>query len=363
MKYRIVLMLAVSLLLCGCDGFTDDGYYFVTPHTQQTLPAEDMEVNAATYGQLCQALKNMIREGMESRIIYVANYNLSHLEEDTARAVEEVLQTDPIAAYAVEEIRVEQGTNGGQQALAVNILYRHDGSQIKRIRTVQTMADAHAAITGELDQCGAGIVLLVREFEETDLAQTVEDYAALSPQTVIEMPETTVNIYPEDGAERVVELKFTYQNSRDALRGMQSQVSPVFTSAVLYVSGDGTEYEKFTQLYSFLMERYDYQLETSITPAYSLLRHGVGDYKAFANVYAAVCREAGLECVTVSGTREGEPWLWNLICADGAYYHVDLLRSKDAGRFQCHSAAQMEGYVWDYSAFPDTQELLPEQDN
>lgn len=61
--------------------------------------------------------------------------------------------------------------------------------------------------------------------------------------------------------------------------------------------------------------------------------------------------------MTVSGTREGEPWIWNLICADGEYYHVDLLRSNDAGRFQCYSAAQMAGYVWDYSAFPDTQEL------
>ena len=357
MKYMMILMLAVSLLLCGCDWVADDGYYFVTPHTQQTLPAEDMEVNASTYSELYQALTNMVREGVENRIVYVADYNFSLLEEDAARVVDEVLKTDPVAAYAVEEMKLEQGTNGGREALAVNIRYRHDRSQIKRIRTVQTMAEAQTMIAAELDQCSTGIVLLVKEYAQADLAQVVEDYAAYSPQTVMEIPQTTVNIYPEEGVERIVELKFSYQNSRDALRGMQIQVSPVFTSAVLYVSGDGTEYEKFTQLYSFLMERYDYQLETSITPAYSLLRHGVGDYKAFANVYAAVCREAGLQCVTVSGTREGEPWMWNLICADGEYYHVDLLRSNDAGRFQCYSAAQMAGYVWDYSAFPDTQEL------
>ena len=167
----------------------------------------------------------------------------------------------------------------------------------------------------------------------------------------MEIPQTTVNIYPEEGVERIVELKFSYQNSRDALRGMQIQVSPVFTSAVLYVSGDGTEYEKFTQLYSFWMERYDYQLETSITPAYSLLRHGVGDYKAFANVYAAVCREAGLDCVTVSGTREGEPRYWNLIQENGVYYHLDLLQSSDAGHFRKMTEAEMQGYVWDYSAY------------
>lgn len=284
MKYMMVLMLAVSLLLCGCDWVSDDGYYFVTPHTQQTLPAEDMEVNASTYSELYQALTNMVREGVENRIVYVADYNFSLLEEDAARVVDEVLKTDPVAAYAVEEMKLEQGTNGGREALAVKIRYRHDRSQIKRIRTVQTMAEAQTMIAAELDQCSTGIVLLVKEYAQADLAQVVEDYAAYSPQTVMEIPQTTVNIYPEEGVERIVELKFSYQNSRDALRGMQIQVSPVFTSAVLYVSGDGTEYEKFTQLYSFLMERYDYQLETSITPAYSLLRHGVGDYKAFANV-------------------------------------------------------------------------------
>ena len=45
------------------------------------------------------------------------------------------------------------------------------------------------------------------------------------------------------------------------------------------------------------MERYDYRIETSITPAYSLLRHGVGDSRAFAVVYAAMCQQAGLECL------------------------------------------------------------------
>ena len=72
-------------------------------------------------------------------------------------------------------------------------------------------------------------------------------------------------------------------------------MKPVFESAVLYVSGDGAEKQKFSQLYAFLMERFDYKVETSITPAYSLLRHGVGDSRAFATVYAAMCRLAGLE--------------------------------------------------------------------
>ena len=134
---------------------------------------------------------------------------------------------------------------------------------------------------------------------------------------------------------------------------MQTQVRKVFDSAVLYVSGDGEDREKYAQLYSFLMERYDYKIETSITPSYSLLRHGVGDCKTFAVVYAAMCRLSGLECLVVSGTRAGEAWYWNIVRDGQRYFHVDLLRSAQVGKFVELTDGQMEGYVWDYSRFPE----------
>jgi hypothetical protein len=197
------------------------------------------------------------------------------------------------------------------------------------------------------------VVLYVEKYEAADIAQWVEDHALSYPELVMESPEVTVNLYPEEGSERVVELKFTYQNSRDSLRTMQQKVSPMFASAKLYVSGEGQPREKFSQLYAFLMERFEqYTLETSSTPAYSLLIHGVGDAKAFASVYSAMCRQAGLDCAVVAGTRGGKAWFWNIIAVDGAFYHVDLLRCSQTGSFKMHTDGQMSGYVWDYSAIP-----------
>ena len=167
----------------------------------------------------------------------------------------------------------------------------------------------------------------------------------------MEVPQVTQALYGT-GESRVVELIFSYQTSRDSLRRMQAQVKPVFESAVLYVSGDGDDYQKFSQLYAFLMERFDYKQETSITPAYSLLRHGTGDSRAFAQVYAAMCRDAGLTCLTVTGTRDGEPWTWNIVRDGEGFYHVDLLRCSEGGRYRECTDEEMEGYVWDYSEYP-----------
>ena len=163
-----------------------------------------------------------------------------------------------------------------------------------------------------------------------------------------------VGVYPNDQpGTRIVELRFTYQTSREALRQMQNQVNRVFSSAELYITSDNTDIQKYSQLYSFLMERYDYSLDTSITPAYSLLIHGVGNSEAFASVYAAMCRQAGLECQVISGTKNGEAWYWNLIRVDGKGYHVDLLEASSQGGFFYLTNEQMEGYVWDYSAHGD----------
>lgn len=353
MKRIIAILLSLCLLLGGCAGVFDGSYVSVTPYEEQGSGVDTQAVSAANYTQLRNALRTMARSGTASGIISVARYDQAQVERDMKAAVQDITENDPIAAYAVEEISFELGTNAGQPAVAVEISYLHDRAEIRKIQTVAQLENAQTVIASELSKCSAGVVLYVENYEQMDLAQWVEDYAALYPESVMETPEVTVNVYPETGKTRVVELKFVYQNSRDSLRTMQNQVSPMFASAVLYVSGDGDEREKYAQLYAFLMERFEnYTLETSITPAYSLLIHGVGDAEAFAVVYSAMCRQAGLECVTVGGTRNGEAWYWNIVCDNGIYYHVDLLRCSANGAFRERTDEEMGGYVWDYSAYP-----------
>jgi len=234
----------------------------------------------------------------------------------------------------------------------VNISYHHNRSEIQRIRRAKNTQVAEKIVAEALKGYESGIVILVEDYEIRDFAQFVQDYSEENPQTVMEIPQVSQSNYGT-GGDRLVELIFTYQTSKDSLRRMQSQVQPVFDSAALYVSGEGEDYQKYSQLYAFLMERFEYKFETSITPAYSLLRHGVGDSRAFATVYAAMCRSAGLECMTVTGTRSGEPWTWNIVLDNGCYYHVDLLRSNLNGQFRELTDNQMSSYVWDYSAYPE----------
>lgn len=341
---------ALCLLLSGC-GWINGSYVSITPHQVQRQSPHSGSISAANYGELLDALKQIVSSGTEVAAIHVEEYPEQSMEAGVRRAVRSIMHNDPIGAYAVEEIQYEIGSSSGLPAVSVTISYRHNSTELQRIRRAVDIEQAHSIVANAMEGYESGIVLLIGNYTSSDFAQFVQDYASLHPDTVMEVPQVTQAVYGT-GDSRVVELIFSYQTSRDVLRRMQSQVKPVFDSAVLYVSGDGDDRQKFSQLYAFLMERFDYKQETSITPSYSLLRHGIGDSRAFAQVYAAMCRDAGLTCMSVTGTRDGKPWTWNILLDGEQYYHLDLLRCSENGKFRERTDEEMGGYVWDYSAYP-----------
>lgn len=358
MRRILILVLAAAMLLAGCS-WMDGSYSSVTPHEEHVRTDHDSVISASDYRELRQALEDMIRAGRSSGVIHVAEFDQEQVSRSMEMAVRYVRETFPIGAYAVEDIRYELGASSGRPAIAVEITYLRSYAEIRKIRQVEDMQQAWDVITQTLEAHESGVVLLVQSYESADFAQKVESHILEHPDRVMEIPQVVTGIYPEEGLTRVVEVEFSYQNSRDTLRQMQQLTEQLFTSAEMYVSSDSGERTKFTQLYTFLMERFDYKLDTSITPAYSLLRHGVGDSRAFATVYAAMCRRAGLECQVVTGTRAGEPWYWNIVKVDGLYFHVDLLRSSQQGGFAELLDYDMDGYVWDYSGYPACDRRRP----
>ena len=349
----MLILLAIAVTLCGCDMWMDGTYYSVTPHPEDNNGADVESVEVTGFTQLQAAIEEMVGSGRESGVVYVSGLETSRLDTFMNMAVNNITTWDAVGAYAVDSISYEVGNNAGRTAVAVDITYNRSRSDILRIKHAKDLEEAKKEVFAALESFDAGVAVLIEEYAETDFVQLVQDFVDGNPDKCMEMPQVTASIYPESGSERVVELSFVYQTSRDTLRVMKNYVQPVFEAAALNVSGEEGEREKYNRMFFFLMERNDYRVETSLTPAYSLLRHGVGDSKAFAVVYSAMCREAGLDCQIVSGTRSGSAWVWNIICEDGVYYYVDLLRSEAQGTIVRMTESNMTDYVWDYSAYPE----------
>ena len=357
MKRILTLLMTLCVLLSGCSYWMNGSYSSVEPHKEPAKQEEKPAVSVSGYEELLSAVASVVESGAESGMISVQYGNENTVQNHMDQAIREVRQNNPFAAYAVENIEYTFGASGSRKAVSVRVTYLQNRVRTDTIQRVQTLEEVQSIIAKQLDDCAAGVVLYFEESVQPDYVQMVMDYALEYPQQVMEIPEVTVRFYPEQGRQKIVELNFTYQTSRAQLRTLQNKVAPVFSSALQYVTGDWTQNEKAMRLYAFLMGRYEYSIQTSITPAYSLLLHGVGDHRAFAMVYGAMCRQAGLDCYMVTGTRNGTPWVWNAVRLDGVYYYIDLLRDSQAD-FRLFTREEMVDYVWDYSAYPIAEEIL-----
>ena len=353
MKRILAFAVCLCLLagLSGCDIWLTGDYSKVVPHQVENETPQTGKIEVSGYDQLLSAMIDVVTSGSQEAVIHYPKENSSTISSQMDSAIGYVTREHPVGAYAVLDITYEIGTSSGVQAVAVQVNYSKSTAQIRMLQSVSSLSEAKEMVASALEKCEPAVVFHTNSFDGTDFVQFVSDYVDDNPDMCMELPQISAMTYPEQGANRVIELVFSYKTSRDSLLSMQQTVAPIFESAELYVSGDSDRWEKYAQLYSFLMERHDYTFQTSITPAYSLLRHGVGDSKAFAVVYAALCRRAGLHCDTVTGTKNGEVYTWNVIRDGSTYYYVDLIFSNEIGSFSPKTEDQMTGYVWDYDQY------------
>ena len=357
MKPKVfAILLALCLMLSGCNSWLDGSYASVTPHAAQQTQISQGLATVSSVQDCVTFLTEMTECGKEYAVFALEPFSAETILEEMDTTIRYVTSNTPIAAFTVQDISYEVGSTAGVQAVGITVSYNTNQLAIKTMHHAENSEAARTVITDALSQCKDRIVVQVMSYSYLDFDKHIREFIANRPDAVMETPQISIRFYPETGDVRVMDVRFTYQNQLESLRQMQNYVQPVFAAAELNVRGEDAESAKFSRLYAFLMERNDYRLGVSNTPAYSLLRHGVGDSMAFARVYAAMCHRADLECYVVSGTRDGEAWTWNIIRDGERYYHIDLLRADAIGGFQRWTDREMQGYVWDYSSYPACQD-------
>ena len=348
----ILLCLCLCFGLCGCNVWMQGRYAQVSPHKMPDNSQNGERIEVSSYETLYEALCGIVEKGTTSATIYYPNENAQTLQGTMEAVTSKLKSTDPLGNYAVEKITYQVGTRGGVQAVAVQITYNRSISDIRYIKRVSEVSEGFALLYDTLKECRTSVAFLVDNYTQIDFAQVVKDYVDANPDVCMEMPQVKVTNYPDKGEQRVIEVLFAYENSSDDLRAMQQTVSAVFDSAMLSVTQDAKNAEKCAQLYRYLALHYKPDgLRTSITPAYSLLHYGIGDSKAYATVYAAMCNKAGVECSVVVGTKDGKPHYWNAIKEGDSYLFVDLLQCICDGGFTMKTREKMGSYVWNYSAY------------
>lgn len=77
-------------------------------------------------------------------------------------------------------------------------------------------------------------------------------------------------------------------------------------------------------VHDYIVNNVRYVLDrNSDSPAYDALFNGSASCSGYTEVFQTLMDMAGIRCIPVTGQAGGDSHIWNMVCLDGQWYHVD----------------------------------------
>ncbi len=325
---RIFLCGMILLLLCGCSGWSEATYVVVEPHDEDY----GTEINSDTltvssYLSLKNALLNMIEESATEGVIRAESYSGS-LSEELSRAVNEITESTPIGAYAVSSMTYDYSRIVSYYEIHINISYQHTQEELAAITYVTDTDAVRAALQDAMENYSSRLVLQIGSYTSFDLDAAVEEIYLTYPEFVLELPETSMELYPETGSQRIMEIKFSYTHTAQELSEYQEILAEKLESLTWVYGNSSTDMTKAKRLYKRIGRSGELeQLQTgthSLTgSAYGALIDGYATCYGYAQAYRLLMENCGVSCEIVTGWKNGATHYWCLAELDGDYYYID----------------------------------------
>jgi len=169
---------------------------------------------------------------------------------------------------------------------------------------------------------------------EENITELVRETYYQNPHRIVMLPIVTVDIFPEEGVDRIYLIQFGYTENPSNLRRFGELLTEYIQSNAGLAVGN-TESEILLSLTDRLIETIEFNEGIAITiPAHgaqnlaatavgALVRgNAVGE--GFAMAFKAIANELGFDCYVVLGYYDGMVHAWNIISLYGEYYHIDV---------------------------------------
>ena len=350
MKRLLPLLLACALLLTGCSAMLERSYTAETVHNRAPEAEGDSSIlRAEDYQDLVSAVYYFVSQGETAGTIRLYSYSADEVERDLDAACLEVVQEDPLGAYAVDYIKYDCSHIVSYYEATLSISYRRTAEQIASI----VSATGSSAIRAELQEALAGfrpeLVLRISYFSEgTDIQALLEQAYYATPAAAFGMPQAEISVYPDEGQQRIVEILLTYpMDTAQAAALSQELTQRAQELADTYLLRPGTDYASAVAALLHSQVTFDPQ---GAGTAYAALIEERASSEGIALAALLLCRTGGVECQVVRGTLNGEPRFWNQLRVEGETLYLDACA--DSG---LHTAQEMEerGYLQGMADAPE----------
>ena len=367
-KRLISLMLCAVMLVtvCGCASLLEGDHLDISVHEEEPDAANTDTVLAVTdFDELTEAVLSLVKKRQETGVIRFFNYD-GDVGSDVEQACLDVSYNTPMGMYAVYYMSNTINRIVSYYDAEITITYKRSKSQIDSIVTAATLSSVKLKISGAMrDYTGyLAIDTTVSDFTKDDLVGYIEELYYGNPESFVILPELKINLYPEEGAERIVEMTFEYPYTTYTLDIMKDEAREAAGRMAESVRGVG-DGEILLSLCQQLMGTAEYDAETAESgetdkqnasyTAYGALVGQMAVGEGYATAYKMLCDIIGLGCMVVVGEYNGSAHTWNLVELDGQYYHVDVSMCDREGietSFLMNDQTIGNAYSWDGEQYP-----------
>ena len=319
-KIRLLaLLLAVALTLTGCGSILERSYTSSTAHVDYSVTEDSSILRVESYQALVNSILYFVGEHVGSGTVRLYNYT-GNVEADLTSACREVMEEDALGSYAVENIEYESTRILTYYEVELHIRYKRTAPEIAAIRTVSGQSGLRQELAQMASSRLSRTTLRISYF--TSDAETVGDLFWLAfysdPTVVLEAPSLSVSFYPEDAAQRILEIDANWPVTAAELNKYSSSLSE---AAALLLAEQIPIDEQFTveELAALLHRFVNYDQTGGDTALAALQGEPVNDLGVLLAL-EYLCQQAEIEASAVFDISGAQMWL--IVETPSGYRHL-----------------------------------------
>ena len=332
----LIIVFLTVLAAAGCVNLLEDDVESILPHVSAPYVRPPKEqIIVSDYDELSAAIFRLVNEHETSAELHYYSYD----DEDAIYAEilhvrNTIINNSPIGAYAVADITADAIKIVSYYEIEIEIEYKRTKEQLDSIINVSTQRYLMTELLNVMsDHREETVIRTNLNITEDIITEIVREVYYQNPRRVVMLPYVAVETFPEEGRDRIYEIRFGYSESPRMLqRYSETLASYVRRNAELAVGE--TDAEILHSLVSNLMESANFDVGTARTivhgaqnftaTAFGALVNGSAVGEGFAMAFKALCDELRFDCRIVLGFLDGRVHAWNIVFLSGDYYHIDV---------------------------------------
>lgn len=352
MKLRLTaLLLAMAMLLSGCASMLQRSYSSSVEHVEYTVTEDSSTLRAETYRGLVDAILYFVNEHAEQGVVRLYNYT-TDVDTDLDAACQEVMQEDPLGAFAVESIDCQSARIVSYYEVTVSLTYSHTAQEVDAIQLVTGTSSIRQKLQQAVSAFSSSLVLRSSYFTggESDVrAMAVQAYYDTA-QSAFGMPDISVAVYPDSGAQRIIEVTFRWPESQEKLT---ERSVDLLVLARQLLGADPPAGESYTpqELTAILQANTSAMDPGGASDPYSALSGADSNQLAHTLALELLFQLAEIDVTLVTGMDSLGDTCWLIVDTDVGYRH--LLLTAEEPQLYTDLELTALGYLWNGDLYPD----------